>query len=720
LSLPVYDLTRLYCASLLHAKLAGFLFAIHHCCKSHGSDNKMAFTPLKNFLFRKNTRKLSWLLACLSVFFILFLYFTQNPFLDAFESQTYDLRFKRMRGEIPINPAIGIIAIDEKSTAELGRFPWSRVQYVKLLDRLSAAGTKVVLFDEFFPEPENAKADKAFAAALKRAGNVVLATSFNFDRDFSVKGQTISIPELQNSAATVGHINFSPDLSDGINRRNFLVIENNGKLVPSLGLAAAMFVLGEHTLTENAFDISLGERHIPVNADHTMWINFTGGPGRYPRYSFTDIVNGRIPASELKDKVLFVGSTALGIYDMRVTPFSGNTPGVEVHAAIADSILSQRYISQTELEKLFDIGAIILLGGLAFFLTTRLRLYMALPVVLLLMAFDVWVDYQFFVAGHWVSMIYPSLAAIVSLMVGGSFRYLVLERDAREMRSMFSSYLSEKQVARLEKDPDAARIGGDKKDVTVMFTDIKGFTSFSEQHTSQEVVARLNEYFSEMVQIVERFEGTVDKFLGDGIMVYWGAPLAQPDHAVLALQCVAAMAAKMKELHAKWTSAGVEPFYIRGGLQSGEVVAGNVGFRGKKMEYTVMGDSVNQAARLEGTAKFYGVSFVVGDKTYQATRELFKFRELDKIRVLGKQQPLVIYEPIVSGSTDDDKLCERFAEALSLYHARRWVDAKKVFDVLATDFPQDMPTQIYLERCGYFMQNPPPADWDGVFNRTEK
>jgi adenylate cyclase len=288
------------------------------------------------------------------------------------------------------------------------------------------------------------------------------------------------------------------------------------------------------------------------------------------------------------------------------------------------------------------------------------------------------------------------------------------------MRSMFSSYLSEKQVARLEKDPDAAKIGGDKKEVTVMFTDIKGFTTFTETHVSQEVVSRLNEYLSEMVQLIEDYDGTVDKFMGDGILAYWGAPLAQPDHAELALQCVSAMMVRIKELQDKWIKEGVEPFYIRGGLQSGEVVAGNVGFRGKKMEYTVIGDTVNQAARFEGTAKFYGVSFVVGEKTYQATCDICKYRELDKIRVVGKQQPSRIYEPFVVSSASDEKLLAGFAEGLSLYHERRWEDAKKVFDVLATDFPQDMPTQIYLERCGYFMKNPPSDDWDGVFNRTEK
>jgi len=155
-------------------------------------------------------------------------------------------------------------------------------------------------------------------------------------------------------------------------------------------------------------------------------------------------------------------------------------------------------------------------------------------------------------------------------------------------------------------------------------------------------------------------------------------------------------------------------------LQSGEVVAGNVGFQGKKMEYTVIGDTVNQAARLEGTAKYYGVSFLVGENTYQLTRDVCKYRELDKIRVVGKQQPVVIYEPFTTASVDDEALRERFADGLSLYHRRQWSDASNAFKVLATDFPQDMPTKIYWERCDYFEKNPPSEGWDGVFNRTEK
>jgi adenylate cyclase len=417
---------------------------------------------------------------------------------------------------------------------------------------------------------------------------------------------------------------------------------------------------------------------------------------------------------------LFLGATALGIYDMRVTPFHGNTPGVELHATVADNIISERYIRQGGMEALIDMAFIVLMGGMAYFLTTRLRLYSAVPATAVLLSGYIWFAYYMFTAGHWINMIYPTMSAILAVLVGGGFRYLVLERNARAMRSMFSSYLSPKLVARLEKDPEAARIGGDNKEVTVLFTDIKGFTTFSEVHPPQEVVSRLNEYLGAMVQVIEKHDGTIDKFIGDGIMAYWGAPLAQPDHALLSINCIKAINERMKTLHAKWLAAGVEPFTIRGGIQSGEVVAGNVGLAGKKMEYTVIGDTVNQAARLEGTAKYYGVAYLVGEDTFKRTREFCRYREIDKIRVVGKQQPVTIYEPLEGLSILDDTTAECFGAALALYRAREWDKARNAFNSVLDSASGDKPSKIYVERCEYFMHNPPSGDWDGVFNRADK
>jgi adenylate cyclase len=223
-----------------------------------------------------------------------------------------------------------------------------------------------------------------------------------------------------------------------------------------------------------------------------------------------------------------------------------------------------------------------------------------------------------------------------------------------------------------------------------------------------------------MVQVVEKYDGTVDKFIGDGIMIYWGAPLTQPDHAELAIACIRAMREKMNELRAKWKQEGLEPFYIRGGVQSGEVVAGNIGFEGKKMDYTVIGDTVNQAARLESTAKYYGIGFLVGESTYEKTSAICRYRELDRIRVVGKQLPVRIYEPAGFSPGMDEAMIEQFNAALALYRERKWREAGERFAAISQQLPEDKPCKIYIERCEYFAQNPPAGDWDGVFNRDEK
>lgn len=679
----------------------------------------MVMPFLNRGLTGKDSKIAIILLAFLSVFTVIALYYSQNSFLEAFEAKTYDLRFKSLRGAVPPSPDIAIVAIDEKSILELGRFPWTRSQYVRFLDRIAAAKAKVLLVDAFFSEKETTAIDRSFATAIRKAGNVVLAVPFDFNKQLRVVGSTHSLPEIENAAAGIAHINLLPE-EDGVNRRNILFVEESGKLVPSLGLKGAMAALGENEFTPGSFEIKLGDRHIPVDGDNSMWINYAGPPGNYPRYSFTDIANGRIDPALLKDKVLFLGATALGIYDMRVTPFHNNTPGVEVHAAVADNIISGRFIRRTGLEALIDMALIVAMGLGAFYLTMRLRLHAAIPAAFLLASGYVWLSYWFFLQGHWVSMIYPPMAAMIALAAGGSFRYLVLDRSAREMRSMFSSYLSAKLVARLEKDPDAAQIGGDSKDVTVLFTDIKGFTSFSETRSPQEVVTRLNEYLAAMVQVIDQFDGTVDKFIGDGIMVYWGAPLAQPDHAKLAVACMLEMKKTMERLGAKWEKEGVAPFVIRGGALSGEVVAGNIGCHGKKMEYTLIGDTVNQASRLEGAAKYYGVSFLLGESTYLLARDTYRFRELDKIRVVGKHVPVTVYELLGTLPEPEDNWTAKFEAALALYRTHKWEEAAKQFASILDKVPEDRPSQIYLDRCNYYKNNPPPMEWDGVFNRTDK
>jgi adenylate cyclase len=674
---------------------------------------------LGQILQRRGSRVVSVLLGLASVLLVVLFYYTQNPFFESFEARTYDLRFKSLRGAVPVHPDIAVIAIDDKSIAELGRFPWTREHYVRLLDQLATARPKAVMFDVFFPEAESPEADRAFAQALKRAGNVVLATTFDFDRQLQVRSTTGSLPMFEQSAAAVAHINAIPE-DDGVNRRNLLLVQQGDRLTPSLGLQAAMLHLGVASVKPEAFMVRVGDRSIPVGADGEMWINFAGGPGVYPRYSFTDIVHGRVDPKNLQGKLLFLGATALGVYDMRVTPFHPNTPGVELHAAVADDILSQRYIHRSGLQSLFDLVMILLLGGASYFLTTRLRLQYAIAAVLGLSAIYVGVCYSLFLRGQWVSMVYPPMAAIVALLTGGGFRFMVLERNAREMRAMFSSYLSTKLVNQIEKNPGAVRMGGDTREVTVLFTDINGFTAFSEQHKPQVVVTRLNEYLEAMVQIIHQHDGTVDKFMGDGILAYWGAPLAQPDHAKRAVACALAMRERMQQLGQRWRQQGIEPLTIRGGLQTGDVVAGNIGSRGLKMEYTVIGDTVNQASRLEGLAKHYGVDFVVGDETYLRACSSFNFRRLDRVRVMGKEIPVSVHELRGVNHGQEDRLSVLFGVALTHVRQQQWAEAEAALQAVLAEYPGDPPAQLYLERCRHYKVTPVGADWDGVFNRQEK
>lgn len=391
-----------------------------------------------------------------------------------------------------------------------------------------------------------------------------------------------------------------------------------------------------------------------------------------------------------------------------------------VLAITALSFSRSPYIEHQSLVVALYIGFVSVLGVLAYCLIRHRRFYIALFAAIFSSVTYAWLVLLVFGAGNCMHMMQPLFAVILSLLTGCSLRYLLLELGSRELRTEFTADLSGMPRANLQHEIAPAGIGGDNRVVTVIFTDIKGFTAFSEQRPPKEVVARLNEYLGEMVQIIEEYDGYVDKFIGDGIMAYWGAPLAQKDHADLAIACLLAMQSAMQKLQAKWLAAGEEPFTIRAGVQSGEVVAGNIGLRGKKMEYTVIGDTVNQASRLETSAKYYGVDTLVGEDTYLRTREVYNYRELDRVRMVGKQLPVTVYELIGPVTAQPRRWQKMFAEALAVYRAHDWIAAEQAFMEITREFPQDQPSAMYLERCQYFIKHPAASDWDGVFVRSVK
>ena len=643
--------------------------------------------------------------------------------MEAFEAKTYDLRFKVLRGPGTPDDRIVIITIDEKSIAELGRYPWSRTYFVDLLDSLSAAGAKAILIDAFFPEAESPDVDRAFAAAIKRAGNVVLATAFGFDADGTINRRTENISPLTKAAKRVAHMNFFPE-EDGVNRRAVPLISYKGRDYPGLGLAGAMEALGVTDAEFGFSSIIVGSRSISLDSYNSMLINYTGPAGMYRMVSFSDVVKGRVDPGKLRHKIVFVGATALGIYDMRVTPFHSNTPGVEINANIADNIINNTFMQQGVFERLIDLLSIIVLGATVFFITIRPRPYLAFTLVLTLVASYSVFAYSMFLAGHWLSLVYPLSSIFIAYSVSASFRFITIDRQEKEIRSMFSNYVSGKIVDRLVSNPDAAKIGGNSRKITILFCDIKGFSSFSEKANPYEVVKTLNTYLDLMTQEIMNHNGTVDKFLGDGVMAYWGAPLEQENHAELAVKCTLAMFKKMRTLKKKREKAGEVPLSFRVGVNTGEVIAGNIGAQGKKMEYTVIGDNVNLGSRLEGAAKFFGVDILVSESTYRLTCDNFSYRELDYLRVVGRRTPINTYELLGTkeGSLvfrEDDYL-RRYNAALELYRNREWQGAKNAFDELSKEDPNDKPLEHFRSRCGFYMDNPPPDDWDGVFDRREK
>lgn len=589
----------------------------------------------------RSAEKFLYILPCLLILVILFLYYQQPLLLQSFEAKTYDWRMSVWRGPLAPTSKIAIVAIDNKSLVELGRFPWSRTVFAQLTDRLSQAGAKGVVFDVLFPDEEGAGADTAFADSIRRSGRVTLSGAFELMADGTPRDFLTNIPVLQSAASRIAHINIFPD-ADGVLRWTRLSLPWQGEQIPSQAYAAALIARDSRTFTVEKFALQAEELRIPTDAEQTLLINHRGPPGTFEQFSLVDILAGRVPDQALRDKVLLVGPTAIGIYDMRISPFSNNIPGVEVNANIADNLLTGDFIERGGVEALCDLLAIIAGGGLAALIALRLRAAASFPLALLLALLYLLVSSIALTHGHWLSVVYPLLAITLIYLTASYLRFYLFDRKARQIRAMFSCYVSRKIVDELVRNPELAKIGGESKVITILFADVRNYTSYSERHTPQEVVKTLNEYLSEMSHAIIAHDGTLDKFMGDGILAYWGAPLPQENHPELAVRCALEMLQRLKGLHAKWQSEGTEPFAFGIGIHTGEVIAGNIGAVGAKMEYTVIGDAVNLTYRIQNESRLAGAP-VITEALYERLQDLVVVEPLGPVLVKGKDRPVNIY-----------------------------------------------------------------------------
>jgi adenylate cyclase len=612
------------------------------------------------------------------------LFLADVPLLDQFELKTYDMRLRALQNTPPRH--VTIAAIDEKSLARLGRWPWSRATFAQLAERLDRLGARVIAFDLFFPERESAKADAQFARAIGSTNKVVLGTVFLLDREearhlgmasleaatraiapqaiadvrstgeagavFPMQepyGVIVNIPELQASAAYAGHINVLPD-ADGVVRRIPLVIRHDGRYFPAFDVQAARAFLGTDELAVHVADygiesVSIGGRHIPLDEEGRLLVRYRGRGGSFDTVSIADILDGRADPALLRGRVVLIGNTAQGIGDMRVTPYGRLFPGVEVRANIIENLLTGDFLQRPEWMSLVDVAALVLIGLLLAWLLPRLGVsgggILALGVAAGYLALA---DYLFVTQGLWLNMVYPSLLAMLLFVSTALVFYFFAFSEKRYLKLAFQHYVPPAVVDGLVTGADRLRLGGEKRDLTVLFSDIRGFTSMSEAMAPEDLVKLMNEYFTAMTDKVFEHRGSLDKYIGDAIMAVYGAPVAEPKHAALACRTALEMLAVLDGLKAGWQPRGLPAIDIGVGINTGPMIVGNMG-SASRFNYTVVGDAVNLASRIESLNKTYGTNVLVSEYTYEAVKDEFRFaREIDSVRVRGRTQPVRLYE----------------------------------------------------------------------------
>ncbi|OGS11931.1 MAG: hypothetical protein A2386_06875, partial [Elusimicrobia bacterium RIFOXYB1_FULL_48_9] len=542
--------------------------------------------------------------------------------LQGFENKTIDYRFK-LRGAVKPFADIAIVSIDEDSIKHFGRWPWTRSVHAKLIDKLVSSGAKTVVFDVLFTEPdkEHLAADRELGNAIARSKNVVLNCFFQMNRG-KAANPLFPINEIANGAQ-IGFANAFPEI-DGVNRKVPVIMDYEAKLYPSLALAGLSVYLGK------PFQQILTEASIPLDYNGEMLLNFAGGYETFPYYSFAKVMSGDVPAEKLRGKIILVGGTATALFDLKATPFSPVFPGVEIHANAMSNILRKDFLRPWSAWITFALIVVFsLFTGLA--LGRIAPLWGGVSAAALFTAYFI-VTLILFKANIYAEFTAPALSLGLSFVGVLFFRFMTEEKEKRRIKKTFGQYLNPRVMEKVLSDPSFLKLGGQRETLTVLFSDIRSFTTITESLPPEELVAQLNEYLSKMVEVVFRWDGTLDKFIGDAVMAYWGAPIPQNDHHLKGVLCAIDMHKELKILQDKWRAEGKKVFEIGVGVNSGDMTVGNVGSTGK-MDYTVIGDNVNLGARLESETKAYHAKIIISEATYQVVKDVIDAKYLDDVKV---------------------------------------------------------------------------------------
>ena len=551
----------------------------------------------------------------------------------------------------------------------------------------------------------------------------------------SATGFGANLPILQQAADSAGYVDMPLIDNDGIIRRLPLVQKYNGELYGTLSLSVVRSLMGNPpiSLTVNpgleseTIDLGLewidaGGFKIPVDEYGAAMVNYAGPFPSFPYIPAIDVLLKKAPRESLEGTIVLVGTTAAGLLDMRSTPMQAIYPGVEVHANMIANILDESFKERPGYTRGIDTVLILLSGILLTFLLRRLPIIWsfvsATSVAGLLIGLNIYAWTQ-------LNMIFPIVAQVLSitfLFVLHIFMQVFVEnRSKRQLARMFGQYIPPELVDEMSGKEDGFSLEGETREMTVLFSDIRGFTSMSENLEPKQLTQLMNEYLTAMTGCVHQHRGTIDKYIGDALMAFWGAPLDDPDHARHAVMSSLEMVERLPEVNRVFKEKGWKPIKIGIGLNTGKMNVGNMGSE-FRMSYTVLGDAVNLGSRLESLTKRYGVSIIVSESTAAAVPEL-SYRELDLVRVVGKQEPIAIFEPISAKEQAEHGHAQEmdlYKLALQKYRSQQWHEAKALLTQLIVKHQGRILYQMYLGRCIQFIKTPPDKDWDGVSNLTSK
>lgn len=734
---------------------------------------------LKKYLQALSTR----IIATVMTLIIAWLAITsdnQANLLQRVEYLLYDLRFNLL---LPFtereasDTSIVIVDIDERSLIEQGRFPWSRHKVADLVDKLGQAGAVVIAFDVVFSEKQINPVDE-ISQVLQRDirdkitsmnsiyeqvdADVALATSlqdydtvlgFFFQDNEAYRngllpepihqlsplwqeklvvtqrhGYTANVETLQQAASGGGFVTMFPDF-DGIVRRSPLVIRYEDKLYPSLALSAAMRYLFVEDIKPEVAELgdvltmtqlSLSEHPAPTDPRGFVTVPYQGKAFSYPYVSATDVLNDQLADELLSGSIVLVGTSAIGLADLRSTPMGPQYPGVEVHANILDALLHGGFPHKPD----WSAGAVLLqLIVIAIFMISVLpRLG---PFAMLISGLTIIAATFFFNGFVWIQGLDLPLAAalmltttLTALFIADGF--IRESASKRMLKGMFDQYVPPAHIEKMLADPEAYSFAGEHKLMTVLFSDIRSFTTISEKLSARELKLLLNTYFTPITKEIFDHHGTIDKYVGDMVMAFWGAPLDDEKHRENAIKAALKMQQVTEQLKPMFQAQGLPEVNIGIGINTGYMNVGDMGSSFRRA-YTVLGDAVNLGSRLESITKYYGAKILVGEETYDEVDE-FVFRFVDRIVVKGKATAIRVYEPLgLVGDVDADTLAELqcYHDALALYLKQNWSDARAAFEDLNRNNPQRL-YDVYLDRIDELSNQTLPKDWDGTFIHTSK